>query len=103
MQRTVVYRVAGLQHFNVNNEIGLEPFASYTLKDYLEDLAGEGIRLLSVSGPCHVFSDHSVQILQQKQERIDLSQMDEATLMVVLLSVSGRMPVQAAMLERLAC
>ena len=92
MQRTVVYRLEGNDRQNVNDEIGLDSFLSYTLAEHLEDLASDGIRLIGANGPAHIFSNHSVQLLVEARERIDPAQLDEDTKLLVLSSVAMRLP-----------
>jgi hypothetical protein len=82
--RSVVYRHAAELCINVNNEIGLEPFLDYRLKEHLEDLASDGLTVVSVEGDVHRFSDGSIQILREVPESIDLAELDIETQILIL-------------------
>ena len=92
MQRTVVYRLEGNRQTNVNDEIGLDPFLSYTLAEHLEDLASEGMMLAGVNDAVHLFKDHTIQVLVQRRERIETGRLDEDTMLQVLSSLAMRGP-----------
>lgn len=80
MNRLVVYRsetqqttgVSAITPVNVNDEIGLDSFLDYKLSEHLEDLAANGLTLVSAEGDLHTFSDGSQQILQERTEAIDM-------------------------------
>jgi hypothetical protein len=81
--RSVVYRHAAELCINVNNEIGLEPFLSYTLSEHLEDLASDGLTVVSVEGDVHRFSDGSTRVLREVPESIDLAGLDIETQILI--------------------
>jgi hypothetical protein len=81
--RSVVYRHAAELCINVNNEIGLEPFLGYRLKEHLEDIAGDGLTVVSVEGDVHRFSDGSTQVLREVTESIDLAGLDIETQILI--------------------
>ena len=88
MTRTAVIRTSGTSRICVNDEIGLDSFCDYTLNQHLEDLASDGIRLLSKCGDVHLFSDLSTQSLHQERVTIDMGSIDEETLSMMLSAVA---------------
>jgi len=44
-------------HININDEIGLEPFSDYSLSEYIEDHASEGVQVVSRQANHIEFSD----------------------------------------------
>ena len=88
MIRQTVYRYEMRQYsdgaflvgINLNDEeLLIDAFLDYKLSEHLEDLAGDGLELISVEGDVHTFSDGSQQILQQREEDVDLDALDPET------------------------
>ena len=80
MQRTVVIRHENRGLVNVNDEIGLEPYSSYTLKEYLEDQALEEGRIVeTVFGKLYWFSDGTTEVLEQHSQRIAVDPLNADT------------------------
>jgi hypothetical protein len=94
MFREVVYRhgspflsegVEANDCVNVNDEIGLDSFLSYTLPEYLSDLAEyDDIRVVHVTGNTYSFSNGSSCRLEQRTERIPLEALDSETIAVLV-------------------
>lgn len=101
MTRKVVYRRASCSHqpggsIPVNDEIGLEPFCSYEIPDYLCDLEmHDGMKLVFTSGDLFVFDGGVAMWLEEREEKIDLDRLDSESLLAVILSVSGDVCPQA--------
>lgn len=92
MQRTVVIRHHAHGEENVNNEIGLEPYSSYSVSEYLEDLATDGVTVLAHHGNVYALSNGTVEILQQRMERIPVDTLDELTRSLVVENAAMRLP-----------
>lgn len=103
MQRTVVFRLEGIARINVNDEIGLDAYSSYTIPEHLEDLAGDGRELIASHDNVYIFADHSVMILEQKREHINMDRLDEETKMIILSVAAMHIPAQAERLVRRVC
>lgn len=87
MTRTVVLRASATSASTpatiLNDEIGLDPFLSYTIQEHIEDLSGEGIRILSAEGNFYRFSDGSACFLDEMKVRVNQSALDLETLVLV--------------------
>jgi hypothetical protein len=102
MLRTVVYRLDESGSVNVNDEIGLDPFLSYTVDDHLEDLAGEGIHLLHAAEGCYLFSNGAQMQLSQRAEAIRMYSVDEETSYMLLAAAALCSANQLGRIERFA-
>jgi hypothetical protein len=92
MMRLCVFRVENFREVNINDEIGLEPYADYTLKQYLSDLAEDGKELLGVFGETHYFSDGSLQVFVSRPEPIPTERLDIETMAILLSVASAQLP-----------
>ena len=61
---------------NVNDELGLEPSLDYTLAEHLENLESIDLIVASVDEDVYTFSDGSQQILQQREEEVEVRSLD---------------------------
>ena len=69
--RSVVYsmNVDTGEIINLNNDVlNLDGFVDYTITQYLEDRAGEGVSVVSISDSLYRFSDGVSEILYQQIE-----------------------------------
>jgi hypothetical protein len=89
MTRQAVYRYEMRQYsdgpfvvgINLNDEeLRLDAYLDYKLSEHLEDLDAMGLALISVTGDVHTFSDGSQQILQQREDDVDLDALDAETI-----------------------
>jgi hypothetical protein len=55
----------------------------YRLNEHLEDLASDGLAVVSVEGDIHRFSDGSAHVLREVTESIDLAGLDIETQILI--------------------
>lgn len=89
--RKVVYRAdprfPDSGSVSVNDELGLEPFCSYEIPEYLCDLeTHDGLRLVSIKGSLFRFEGGEELRLEEREEPIDVERLDSETLLVMLTS-----------------
>jgi hypothetical protein len=98
MTRNIVVRFASPFDpcpVNVNDEIGLDAHAGYTLAQHLEDLGAQGIPVDCIHKVVqHHFEDGTFQYLGQYEQEIDLSLLD-AEMIAIVTSQVLELPVTA--------
>lgn len=85
MHRITVYRSTqgSTEQVNMNDEVGLEAHSSYGILAHLEDLSDSGISVTKRVGNCFELSDGTHCKLVECIERVDESQLDEATRLLI--------------------
>jgi hypothetical protein len=93
VKRIAVYVVASscpslFHSCSVNDQIGLDPYCSYGIPDYLCDLeTEEGLKLVGVEGNLFSFEGGITMILEEREELIDVECLDSETLIAMLSSL----------------